>query len=152
MPAHEVEAHRKETARIDGLIRPLGAAKKNIEAPYLKQLVDKEIALLPEYLQVAYRTPAAERSEGQKLNAAQVEKTLQNDTLRAKITEKDLVPMMSAEEKARHAALDEQIAALQKQRPKPFATAMAIGDSGREARPSVVRRIRIFEVRHAYRR
>ena len=106
--------------------------RRTVEAPYLKQLVDKEIALLPEYLQVAYKTPAAQRTEGQKLNAAQVEKTLQNDTLRAKITEKDLVPMMSAEEKARHAALDEQIAALDKQKPKPFATAMAIGDSGRE--------------------
>ena len=136
VPAHEVEANRKESARIDGLIRPLRAARKNIEAPYLKQLVDKEIARLPEYLQVAYKTPAAQRTEGQKLNAAQVEKTLLNDTLRGKITEKDLVPMMSAEEKGRHAALDEQIAALEKQRPRPFATAMAIGESGREARPS----------------
>ena len=136
VPSHEVQTNRKETDRIEGLLKPLRAAKRSLEAPYLKQLVDKEIAQLPEYLQIAYKTPPDKRTEGQKLNAAQVEKTLQNDTLRAKITEKDLVPLMPAEEKAKHAALNEQIAALEKQKPKPFATAMAIGDTGREARPS----------------
>ncbi|HEY7497320.1 MAG TPA: DUF1553 domain-containing protein [Vicinamibacterales bacterium] len=136
VPAHEVEANRKETARIDGLIRPLRQQKREIEAPYLKQLVDREIAMLPEYLRLAYQTPPAQRTEGQKLNAAQVEKTLQNDTLRAKITEKDLVPLMIDAEKARHAALTEQIDALEKQKPKPYPAALAIGDSGREARPS----------------
>ncbi len=101
VPAHEVEANTKaETAHIDGLIARCGRPRKRIEAPYLKRLVDQEIARLPEYLQVAYKTPAAQRTEGQKLNAAQVEKTLQNDTLRAKITEKDLVPLMTAEEQA----------------------------------------------------
>jgi mono/diheme cytochrome c family protein len=136
VPAHEVESHRKETARIDGLIRPLRQAKRDVEAPYLKQLVDKEIALLPTYLQIAYNTPAAQRTEGQKLNAAQVEKTLQNDTLRAKITEQDLVPLMTADEKIRHKSLVDQIESLEKQKPKPFPAALAIGEAGREPRPS----------------
>jgi mono/diheme cytochrome c family protein len=136
VPAHEVDAHKKETARIDALTRPIRDEKRKVEAPFLAQIVEKEIALLPEYLQVAYRTPAAQRTEGQKLNAAQVEKTLQNDSLRAKVTEKDLVALMPEADKARHRALVEQIEALDKQKPKPYATAMAIGEGGREPRPS----------------
>jgi mono/diheme cytochrome c family protein len=136
VPAHEVNAHKAETARIDELIRPLRQAKRALEAPYLKRLVDQEIAKLPEYLQIAYKTPAAERTEGQKLNAAQVEKTLQNDTLRAKITEKDLVPMMTAEEQQKHGGYSAQIEALERQKPRPFPTALAMSDAGREPRPS----------------
>jgi mono/diheme cytochrome c family protein len=136
VPAHEVNAHKAETARIDELIRPLRQAKRALEAPYLKRLVDQEIAKLPEYLQIAYKTPAAERTEGQKLNAAQVEKTLQNDTLRAKITEKDLVPMMTAEEQQKHGGYLAQIEALERQKPRPFPTALAMSDAGREPRPS----------------
>ncbi len=136
VPAHEVAANKAETARIDELIRPLRQSKRMVEAPYLKRLVEQEIAKLPEYLQLAYNTPPAKRTEGQKLNAAQVEKTLQNDTLRAKITDKDLTPLMTAEERATHASLVAQIAALEKQKPKPFATAMAMSDAGREPRPS----------------
>ena len=36
--------------------RPLRQAKRGIEAPYLKQLVDAEIVKLPEYLQSAWHT------------------------------------------------------------------------------------------------
>jgi mono/diheme cytochrome c family protein len=136
VPAHEVSAQKAEIGRIDELIRPLRQAKKAIEAPYLKRLVDEEIAKLPEYLQLAYHTPPAKRTEGQKLNAAQVEKTLQNDTLRAKITEKHLVPLMTAEERTQHANLSAQIDVLEKQKPKPFATAMAMSDAARDPRPS----------------
>jgi mono/diheme cytochrome c family protein len=136
VPAHEVNAHKSETARVEDLLRPLRQAKRNLEAPYLKQLVDREIAQLPQYLQLAYNTAPAERSEGQKLNAAQVEKTLQNDTLRAKITEKDMLPLMPDADRQKHKSLVDQIAALEQQKPKPYPTALAIAESGREARPS----------------
>ena len=136
VPAHEVDAHKAETARIDELLRPLRQQKKEIEAPHLKNLVEQEIAKLPEYLQIAYKTPPAQRTEGQKLNAAQVEKTLQNDTLRAKITEKDLVPLMTPQERERHKALTGQIEALDRQKPQPYAAALAMSDTGREPRPS----------------
>jgi mono/diheme cytochrome c family protein len=136
VPAHEVNAHKAETARIDELLRPVRQAKRKLEAPYLQQLVDREIALLPAYLQLAYRTPAAQRTEGQKLNAAQVEKTLQNDTLRGKITEKDILPLMTAAEREQHKSLVDQITTLERQKPKPYATALAIAESAREPRPS----------------
>ncbi len=90
-PAHEVEAHRAgDGAASTACSVRCAHAKRTLEAPYLKQLVDREIALLPEYLQAAWKTPAAERTEGQRLNVAQIERTLQMDSLRAKITEKTL--------------------------------------------------------------
>jgi len=136
VPAHDVSAHKADTARIEELLRPLRQVKRALEAPYLKQLVDREIALLPEYLQTAWKTPPAERSEGQRLNVAQIEKTLQSDTLRAKITEKDILPLMPEAERLEHRTLVEQISALERQKPKPYPSARAIGESGREARPS----------------
>ena len=136
VPSHEVTAHRAETARVEGLLKPIRQAKREIEAPFLKQLVDREIALLPEYLRTAWNTPAAERSEGQRLSVIQIEKTLQDDTLRAKITEKDIVALMPEAVRQKHSALNAEIAALDKQKPKPYPTARAIGENGVEPRPS----------------
>lgn len=136
IPSHEVSAHRAETSRIDGLLRPVRQAKRELEAPYLKQLVDREIALLPEYLRAAWNTPVAARSEGQRLNVAQIEKTLQSDSLRAKITETDIVALMPDAERQKHRALKDEIAAIEVRKPKPFPTARAIADNGGEARPS----------------
>jgi mono/diheme cytochrome c family protein len=136
VPSHEVDAHRAETARLEGLLKPLRQAKKDLEAPFLKQLVDREIALLPEYLRIAWATPAERRTEGQRLSVRQIEKTLQDDTLRAKITEKHIVALMPDDVRGRHVALNAEIAAVEKQKPKPFATARAISDIAREPRPS----------------
>jgi mono/diheme cytochrome c family protein len=136
VPSHVVAGHRAETQRIEALLKPLQQQKKELEAPYLKKLVDATIAQLPEYMQAAWRTPEAQRSEGQKLNVAQIEKTLKDDTLRGKITDKHIVAEMPVDAQRVHADLKAQIAAIEKQRPQPFATARAIGESGREARPS----------------
>jgi mono/diheme cytochrome c family protein len=136
VPAHDVEAQKAAVAKIDQQQRPLRQAKRELEAPYLKQLVDQEIERLPEYLQMAWKTPEAQRTEGQKLNVAQIEKTLQNDSLRAKITDANLVPMMTPAEREKHRALVEQIAALEKQKPKALPNARAIAENGREPRPS----------------
>ena len=136
VPAHQVNAHRAETQRVDNLLRPLRQTKREIEAPYLKQLVDAEVARLPEYLQAAWKTPVAQRTEGQRLNAAQIERTLQMDSLRAKITEKDTVALMPDDVRRKHAEVKHQIEGVEAQKPKPYATARAIAEAGREARPS----------------
>jgi mono/diheme cytochrome c family protein len=136
VPAHEVSEHRAATARVEELLRPLRATKREMEAPYLKQLVDREVALLPAYLQVAWKTPPAERTEGQKLNVAQIQRTLQMDSLRAKITERDILALMPEDVRQKHALLKSEIAAVEAKKPAPFPTARGISDSGREPRPS----------------
>jgi hypothetical protein len=136
VPAHEVSAQRAETQRIENLLRPLRQAKREIEAPYLKRLVDEEIAQLPEYLQAAWKTPAAQRTDGQRLNVAQIERTLQMDALRARITEKHIVALMPPDVALRHSELKDRMAEVEAKKPKPFATGRAIAENGREPRPS----------------
>jgi mono/diheme cytochrome c family protein len=136
VPSHVVAAHRAEVQRIDDLKKPLEERKKSLEAPYLKQLVEAAVSELPEYLQLAWNTPAKERTEGQRLNVLQIEKTLQNDTLRAKITEKDIVALMPPEDRRQHESVKAEIASLEAKKPASYATARAIGEAGREPRPS----------------
>jgi mono/diheme cytochrome c family protein len=136
VPAHVVDQHKAETARVDAQLRPLRQRKREVEAPYLKQLVDKEVALLPEYLQAAWKTPPAERTDGQRLNVVQIERTLQMDSLRAKITEKDIVALMPPDVRATHNAVKAEIAAVEARKPAPYPTARAIAEGGRDPRPS----------------
>ena len=136
VPAHEVRAYEAEIERVEALLAPLRAEKRTLEAPYLKRLVDQEIARLPEYLQKAWQTPPDRRTEGQRLNVAQIEKTLQDDSLRKKITDADLVPLMSARDRDAHRAVVDRIAAVEGQKPAKYPTARAIREEGRTPRPS----------------
>jgi mono/diheme cytochrome c family protein len=129
-----VAAHRTETQRIDTLQRPLKKAKDDLEAPYLKMLVEEAVSKLPEYLQVAWRTPPEKRTPGQRLNVNQIRKTLEDDTLSNKITEADIVARMSDDDQRKHKELTDQIKALDKQKPAPYPTARAIGEDGPKPR------------------
>jgi len=131
-----VAAHSAETQRIGKLQEPLRKAKAALEEPYQQQLVEEAVSKLPEYMQLAWRTPPDKRTEGQTLTVKQIERTLKNDSLSMKLTEEQVVERMSAEDKRKHEDLKAQIKALDEQKPKPYATAMAIGEPGRQARPS----------------
>ncbi len=133
--ADVVVAHEAEIKRIQALQKPLNEAKTAMEKPHRDHLVDAYIGTLPEYLQTAWRTPERDRTEGQKLNVLQIEKTLRSDTLANRISEAQVVGRMSPAEKARHAELKAEIAELDSKMPKPYATAMAIGEVGREPEP-----------------
>jgi hypothetical protein len=134
--ADVVAAQRAETQRIDGLQRPLKKAKDELEAPYLKALVEEAVSRLPEYMQIAWRTPPDKRTPGQRLNVQQIKKTLEDDTLSQKLTEKDIVARMSDDDKRRHQELVEKIKALDRQKPKPYPSTRAIGESGSKPGPT----------------
>jgi mono/diheme cytochrome c family protein len=135
VPSHEVAAHRDATQQIEAQIKPLRAKKTEIEQPYHQIIVDREIAKLPEYLQIAWNTPADKRTEGQRLNVRQIEDTLGISSLRKLVREEHLVELMPAEVKVQHAAVKDEIAALEKQKPRRLPTARAIGERGRAAQP-----------------
>jgi len=80
-------------------------------------------------MQEAWNTPAEKRTEGQRLNARQIEKTLV-------IRSSEIVPLISQEDLAAREKLDEQIEALDKRRPKKYPTARTITEQGREPLPS----------------
>src|SRR5215510_3425426 len=134
--ADAVAASRAETQRIEGLQRPLRKAKDELEAPYLKALVEEAVSRLPEYMQVAWRTPPEKRTPGQRLNVQQIKKTLEDDSLSQKLTEKDIVARMPDDDKRKHQELVEKIKALDRQKPKPYPTARAIGESGSKPGPT----------------
>jgi mono/diheme cytochrome c family protein len=131
-----VAAHRAETQRIESLQRPLKKAKEELEAPHLKALVEEAVSRLPEYMQTAWRTPPEKRTPGQRLNVQQIKKTLEDDSLSQKLAEKEIVARMPAEDKRKHQELAEQIKALDRQKPKPYPTARAIGESGPKPGPT----------------
>ncbi|MEE9240050.1 MAG: DUF1549 and DUF1553 domain-containing protein, partial [bacterium] len=126
-----VERHKAEQKRIDELLAPVKEAKDALEKPYRDRLWAEEIGKLPEYMQLAWRTPAEKRTEGQRLNARQIEAAL-----KAEVKEEQIVAVMPPEDKAQHEEFLAKIDALEKQRPKPYATAMSVGEEGREALPS----------------
>jgi hypothetical protein len=127
--AEEVKAFQEEQKRITALQAPWKEELKKLEQPYRDRLLEEKKAKLPDYIQLALRTPPDKRSEGQKLNATQVEKTLTIDP-------KELTAALSPPDLERHKQLSAKINALEEQRPAQFATAMSIADSGREAAPS----------------
>jgi mono/diheme cytochrome c family protein len=125
----EVKRFEEEQKRIISLQVPLKEELKKLEQPYRDRLVEKKKAELPDYIQLALRTPPEKRTEGQKLNAIQVEKTLTIDL-------KELTAALSPPDLERHNHLSAKIKELDDQRPAQFATAMSISDSGREPQPS----------------
>jgi len=125
----EVVRHKAESKRIDELVKPLSQRKEALEKPYREAIFAEKVAKLPEYMQAAWRTPAEKRTEGQRLNARQIERTLQID-------EPEILARMSAGDLAEHKETVAAMAALRKQRPAPYETAMAIREEGRTPLPS----------------
>ena len=136
VPDDVVAAHEAETERIDARIETIEEHKTELAAPYHQQIVDREIAKLPEYLQIAWRTPEEERSAGQRLNVIQIEDTLSVSSLRELVTEDDITALMPDSVKERFDALNARIDAFEEQKPEPLPSARAIGESGPKPEPS----------------
>ena len=136
VPQAEVDANRKETQRIDALIKPIRGKKDQLEKPYHQQIIDREIAKLPDYMQLAWKTPPEKRTEGQRLNVIQIQGTLAINSLRKLVTTADVVALMPPDVQAQHAKLEAEIEALDRQKPRRLASARAIGERGREPQPS----------------
>jgi hypothetical protein len=125
----EVARFEAEQKRFTQLQAPLKAQLAEIEKPYKEKFIAEKKSKLPEYVLVALKTPPEKRTEGQKLNAEQVAKTLVAD-------QKDILPTMNEADLERHKQISKAIADLDAQRPKPLPTAMAIAEKSREAAPS----------------
>ena len=132
----EVAKFRSEVNRITELQRPFRKAKADLEAPYRERLVEEAISKLPEYMQIAWHTPPDKRTDGQKLNVQQIDKTLNNDTLAHKIDEPMVISLMTEDERKKHQELNDKIDELENQKPAMYPVAMATTDSGPTPQPS----------------
>ncbi|MCC6362471.1 MAG: DUF1553 domain-containing protein [Bryobacterales bacterium] len=124
-----VRRFKADNKRIDDIEKPLKDAAEALKKPYRDRKIAEERAKLPDYVREALRTPPEKRTEGQKLNVIQVEKT-------RNFTEADVVASMSAEDRARLEDLERQIKAMEKTRPNRLPSAMAIGEGGPKPDPS----------------
>ncbi len=127
--AEDVAKFKEEQKRIDGLQAPWKDKIKQLEQPYRDRLMAEKKAKLPDYIQLALRTPPSKRTEGQKLNANQVDKTLS-------IEAKELYAAFSQEDKTRHDELTAKVKELERERPEPYPSAMSVTEPGRDATPS----------------
>ena len=129
VPAAVVETHKAASKRINDLQQPLKKLKADLEQPYRRRLFDEKLKTLPEYMQIAWRTPPDKRTEGQRLTARQIENTLT-------FKDEQILALMLEDEKGKHQELVARIKQLENERPKPYPSAMAIGEAGWDALPS----------------
>ena len=127
-PASEVTAWEAEIKRIDGEIKPVKAELAAIEKPYRDRIIAEKRAKLPAYMVLALETPEEKRTEGQKLNAIQIQKSLAADAKEVKAA-----MAASAEDTAKWEAVDARIKAMEDGKPKPPATALSITEASRTA-------------------
>jgi mono/diheme cytochrome c family protein len=122
----ELAKHKAAVKAIEELQKPIRKEIRAVEQPTRDKIIAKRKAELPEYMRLALATPMEKRTEGQKLNANQVEKTLES------IREEDLIAEMPPAAQKKRELLQSQIDDLDRQKPH-LETAMAMTEAGREA-------------------
>jgi mono/diheme cytochrome c family protein len=121
----ETEMKKYEAARKAWKQR-LDAAEaelKALQAPYRAKIRAEKIAELPDFYQLALKTPPEKRTEGQRLNAEQVEKTLG-------VSRGEIEWILSPEDDAKHCKLTGKIALILNEKPEvdtAFSTVEAKG-------------------------
>ena len=118
----EADAYNKKVAEIDAQIKPLRERIAEIEAPYREKLKAEALRKYPENVQRAVEKPENERTPGEKLLATQVIEGGLN--VNGPTVERALTPEHAAERKA----LNDRIAALQKEKPQPIPVADIVTD------------------------
>ncbi len=114
----EVAAYQGREAAVAAETGPLRQRIREIEEPYRKAAFEKKLATFPADIQAAVRTPADQRTEGQKLLATQV-LSIRGGNYRS---------LMKPEDRAAADALTRRIKDLEKQLPAPLPVAMGIRD------------------------
>jgi hypothetical protein len=126
--AGEVTRYDMEVKRIDALQTPHKRRKSEIEKPYRARIFEERLAKLAPYMQEAWRTAAEKRTEGQKLNAKQIE--------RIDIKEEEIRERMSAADRALADAEESALKSLTAQRPRMYDAAMVAAEEGPVPLPS----------------
>ena len=121
-PRSEAEAYERKIAEISAAEQPLKEEIKKIEEPYRKRLREQQLKRFPENIQRAVAKPEKERTPGEQLLADQVLRAGINVAPRA------IDQIMTPEEQARKKALNDQVAALEKQKPAPLPVADIVTD------------------------
>ena len=90
--AEEIATHQQALKDWEAKIKPLREERARIEKPFKDGILDQKKSKLADFLQVALKTPPEKRTEGQRLNVLQIEKTLtvSDDELKSAMHGEDL--------------------------------------------------------------
>lgn len=116
VPPAEAEAHDNKVKEIEARQAPLKAEIKKIEAQYEAQIRQEAYAKYPKEVQQAIAKPESQRTPGEQLLAQQV---ITGVSVSGRAVERFLTPA----EASRKKELTDQIAALEKEKPKPLPVA-----------------------------
>lgn len=114
-------AYEKKNAAIDARIKPLKQEIHVLEQPYRDILLPEKYRSFPENVQVAIRTPEAQRTPGQALLASQIIRTVD-------VSDKEVAAIMRPEDLERRHELEKRIRNIEKGRPAAIPVAMGITD------------------------
>jgi hypothetical protein len=129
VPRPEAEVYKKKMAEIDAQEKSMKAEIKTIEAPIFQRLMAEAVKTkFPSNVREAFEKPEKDRTEGERLLVAQIPDAFFFDPLPV---DKNMTP----EEAARKKVLRDQIAALEKQRPKPIPVAEIATDGDYRSTP-----------------
>lgn len=130
----ERRAYERRLQEYDQLTRPKVEALAELERPYRAVLHEKRLAKVSDEAREAHRTPVDKRTPRQKELVATTERLLT-------VSLKEVVDLMAAEDRERHAALQKELKALESKKPAALAVALGIRDkAGPAARTFVLRR------------
>jgi hypothetical protein len=121
VPRAEAEAYDKKVQDINARQAALKAEIKKIDAPYETRLRLEAYQRFPEHVQRAIAKPEGERTAGEQLLAQQV-------IDQVTVSRQALARVLTPNDAARKKALDDRIAALEKERPKPIPVAEIVTD------------------------
>ncbi len=113
-----IRQHEAATAAVEAKVEPLKQRMEKIQAPYRRMARERALEQFPEEIRTAVRTPEGERTEGQRLLAAQV-RSIASGSFEDLVSEQDAEAL---------AAVRAEIEELERELPDPLPTAMGIRD------------------------
>ena len=128
-PPDKVAEYERIKKEVDEQTRPLRRKIAQIEAPYRRAAFEKRLAKFPEEIQIAVKTPDAQRTPGQKLLAAQiVSLDIDPDAAANQLSNyRSMMKVSDADHQLRQTLVD-QIEEIQKRLPSPLPVAEGIRD------------------------
>jgi len=121
VPPAEAEAYEKKLREVEARQAPLKADIKKIEAPYAQRIRQEAYKRFPDEVRRAIAKPESERTPGERLLADQV---IGGVSVTGRAVDRFLTP----DEAAKRKQLTDQIAALDKEKPKPIPLAEIVTD------------------------
>ncbi|HWB99824.1 MAG TPA: DUF1549 domain-containing protein, partial [Bryobacteraceae bacterium] len=121
VPPAEAARYQQRMAEIDARIQPLRRRIREIEEPYRKALLPAKYKQFPANVQEAIATPEEHRTPGQVLLANQIIRTVS-------VSSSEIDTVITPADRAERQRLQEQIRAIERERPAPIPMAMAVTD------------------------